>query len=110
MLYISTFSAHLSRTYSQLERACACISLADYLLTKSDRNWSSYLQRLTGLESKDISPIKIELAKKYVRMLNMIKPWREELSGESVDHKYFFVFVKFDFERYHRVARFIPRD
>ena len=49
LLYISTFSAHLSQTYSNFERACACISLTDYLLTKCDKNWSSYLQTLTGL-------------------------------------------------------------
>ena len=77
LLYLTTFSAGITKRFTAVQRVCSAIELVTRM-TRDDKRWSTYLQHITTLKQMDFRECSMELAKKYVGLLNQIKPWYPE--------------------------------
>ena len=97
LLYLSTFSAGITSSFTVLQRVCACIQITLRII-RDDKSWSTYLKQVTTLAETDFRDCAFELARKYVDLINMIKPWQSRDVYRSLrsKHKYSTLLRKFE--------------
>ena len=97
LLYISTFSAGMVSAYTNVQRVCACIQITLRII-RDDKSWSTHLQQVTTLAETDFRDCSFDLARKYVDLINAVKPWQSGEVYRSLrsKHKYSTLIRKFE--------------